>query len=78
MSDWTIRLPVRDRSDSIAEITFDARFLGEEDGKVTRHLVVQPLLDGDRTVGDLIDRVERADPAERRRMLDAARQAAGL
>jgi hypothetical protein len=75
---WQISIPYRDRSDSLAELGFDAGLLGEEDRAVTRHLVLRALLEGDKTTGDLLDRLEAADPTERRELLDDAREAAGL
>jgi hypothetical protein len=79
MSDWAIRIPYRRRDDLLADVDLAARReLEGEDAMVTRHLATAAMLAGDRTAGDLIDRIDRATPAQRRRLLDEARQAIGL
>jgi hypothetical protein len=79
VSDWAIRIPYRSRDDSLADVDLAAR--RELDGKdcvVTRQIAMEAMLNGDRTAGDLIDRVDRLSRAERRRLLDDAREAVGL
>jgi hypothetical protein len=76
---WEINLPVRDRADRLAEVAIDSHQLADPEERVTvRELVLQATLAGDRTAGDLLDRLEAAGPAGRRPILDDAREAAGL
>ena len=78
MSD-VIRVPFRDRADSLADVADNARALpAGEDRAVVRGLVLNGATDGLATAGDLLDRIEAATPAERRVMLDGARTRAGL
>jgi hypothetical protein len=73
MSD-VIRVPFRDRADSLADVADNARALpAGEDRAVVRGLVLNGATDGLATAGDLLDRIEAATPAERRVMLDGAR-----
>jgi hypothetical protein len=79
MSDNTIRVPFRDRDDTLAATADAARALpAGKDRDVVRGLVLNGARDGLATAGDLLDRIEAATPAERRVMLDGARTRAGL
>jgi hypothetical protein len=81
MSSWAIRIPYRNRGDSIAEA-------GIASGEAITHpkereVVVNVIgglmaTPGIATVGDALDRIDRASLAERRALLDRARVAAGL
>jgi hypothetical protein len=78
---WWIDVPLGDRDDRIdlADAYDVSRELQGDDAKVSRALVLLAVTDSAcRTYGDLRDRIESASPEERRSMLDAARQSAGL
>ena len=78
---WQIRIPHRNRRDApLTDVGFDARHLEDpEDRAVTRELVLDAMLNsGCETVGDLVDMVENAGPAQRRELLNKCRVAAGL
>lgn len=77
---WMLRIPFRDRRDSLIDVACAARELPDrEDRATTRALVIGAQLeDGLETAGQLLDRLEAAGPDERRQLLDAAREAAGL
>ncbi len=76
---WSLHVAHRRRDDSLVDVAGLARTLppGPE-RDVARELAVQARLDGLATAGQLIDRLEHADGAQRRRLLDRAREAAGL
>ena len=80
MSDWQLRIPYRSRSDSLTSVADAARELPtDEERAVVRQLVLDEIVGGSAaTAGELLDKVEKASPAERRRMLDDARAGAGL
>jgi hypothetical protein len=80
MSNWQLNIPHTSRSDPLAELPSLARQagLGEEDRAVVRELVLEAFSGGARTAGDLLDRLDAAELAERRAILDRARIAAGL
>jgi hypothetical protein len=77
---WTILLPHRARSDSLLDVVEAARELpAGEVRDVSRQLVLGALIDGTATsAGELLDKIEKAAPAERRKMLDDARVKAGF
>jgi HNH endonuclease len=77
---WQIRIPFRDRDEPLdADALTDLpAALEGEDRDVTRELMVQARLEGARTVGDVLDRVEAVGPRGRRQLLDEARTALGL
>jgi hypothetical protein len=76
---WEIRIPFRSRDDSLADVAGAARHLGDkEEAAVVRQLVLDAALASHRTAGDLIDNLDRLSPAERRRVLDKAREGSGL
>jgi hypothetical protein len=74
-----IRIPHRDRSDPLSSVGELARHLESPDESATvRELVTDAAGAGLTTVGDLLDRLGRLAPAERRALLDRARSSAGL
>jgi hypothetical protein len=77
---WQIDIPFRDRSAPLTEVAECARALpNDEERTIVRSLVLGEITRGSaQSVGDLIDKVEQASPAERREMLDQARVKAGL
>ena len=75
---WQIRVPHRDPGDSLVEVAGLARHLDGDDRLVAREVALGARLDGLATAGELLDRLERLEPNERRAMLDQARQACGL
>jgi hypothetical protein len=77
---WSIHVPHRLRSDSLSDVAVAARVLETDDERaVCRQIVLAEITRGTaKTAGELIDRLENAAPAERRKLLDAARVKAGL
>jgi hypothetical protein len=70
-----------DRSDSldVTAIENAAHGLKGEERQAVQMLMFEAATDSTlRTVGDLLDRIDRASPAERRQMFNSARQKAGL
>ena len=76
MAKWEIRIAYRDRDEPL--VTASQRSLPPEDRATARSLILRLATDGCGTVGQALDRLEAADSAERRRLLDDARAAAGL
>jgi hypothetical protein len=62
VSDWTIRVPHRTREDSLVDVAGLARTL-PDDRAVARQLAINARLDGLRTAGELIDRLDGLEPA---------------
>ena len=76
---WRIQIPNRGRDQSVADALLDARTVTDPESQaVARTILLEAAMNGMSTVGEVLDRIERADPAERRRILDAARVSAGL
>jgi hypothetical protein len=76
---YTISIPLRERSDSLSDVATATHGLSTDDARVTRQPVLDALVGGwATTAGELLDRLEKASPAERRKMLDDARVKAGL
>jgi hypothetical protein len=76
---WRISIPSRSRSDSLSDVAEAARVLPADEARVTRQLVLGAIVDGTATsAGELIDLLEKASPETRRKMLDTAREKAGL
>jgi len=74
-----VRVPYRSRDDSLVDVGAAARVIDDRvERETVRELAAQAHAAGDRTAGDLIDRIERADPAQRRAIVNRARSAAGL
>jgi hypothetical protein len=80
VSRWTIDLPHHgDPTAPLSTVVDAARSLPTDDARVvTRQIVLALATDGVATVGQALERLEAASPAERRALLDDARQAAGL
>jgi hypothetical protein len=79
MSDDTIRVPFRGRSDSLADVADAARALpAGEDRAVVRGLVLEAAESGMASAGDMLDALERMAPDGRRRLLDRARERADV
>ena len=80
MSDWQLRIPYRSRSDPLTDVVDAARELpAGEERAVVRQLVLDEIVGGSATTaGELLDRLKKAGPAGRRKMLDDARAGAGL
>ena len=79
MTEWAIRFPFREPDSPITDVAIDAQDLEDpEERAVVRALVLQAVLGGCATVGDLSVRLASQTPAERRPLLDSAREAAGL
>jgi len=77
MSEHWLRLPVRSRDDSLSELACDAQVLESEARAVVRQLVLDAV-GSCATVGELVDRIECANPTERRALLNRAHTGAGL
>jgi hypothetical protein len=76
---WTIDVPYRTRDDGLVDVAFAGRALPDPESRaVLRELVLEATVAGDRTAGDLFDRLAKITPAERRHLLDRMRERAGL
>ena len=78
---FEIHIPHRSPAEPLTAVADYARELPtDEDRTVVRHLVLGEVLSDDSaaTVGEFLDKLEKASPAERRERLDAARAKAGL
>jgi len=76
---WQIQIPFADRTESLVDVAAHARTLETDESRATvRQLVLDARLEGDRTAGDLLDRLAAMEPVERRQMLDIARVECGL
>lgn len=80
MTDWSLQIPFRSRSDPLTSVADAARELPtDEERAVVRQLVIDEIVGGSATtVGELLDKIEKAAPAACRKMLDDARVGAGL
>jgi hypothetical protein len=78
MSTWEIRVPHRGRDELLIDTASNCRHLPEGERDVARHVVFDAMQDGVRTAGELLDRLDGLEPAERRQLLDHARVEAGL
>ena len=76
---WTIDIPYRSRDDKLVDVAFAGRALPDPESRaVLRELVLEAAIAGDKTAGDLFDRLGRTEPADRRRLLDRLRERVGL
>ena len=77
---WKIQIPYRSSSDSLVDVAEACRELPTDESRdVARQIVLGELTNGSATTaGELLDQLEKASPAERRKTLDAARVEAGL
>jgi hypothetical protein len=73
-----IRVPYRDRDDSLADLGDLARAMPAEDRAVVRGLVLEAAESGMSTAGQVIDALEGMSVDERRRLRDRARERAGM
>ena len=80
MSDWSLQIPYRERSDPLTDVAEASRELPtDEERAVVRQLVLGEIVGGSATTaGELLDKIKAASPAERRELLDTARTKAGL
>ena len=78
MSTWAISVPHRGRDESLIDTASNCRHLPEGERDVARQIVFDAMQDGVRTAGGLLDRLDSLEPAERRQLLDHARQECGL
>jgi hypothetical protein len=70
VNDWVIRVPFRSREDSLDSVACEATGLPENaDRLVAQHLAILAQVTGDRTAGDLIDRLGAMTRKARRRVL---------
>src|SRR5690242_2007169 len=73
-----LNIPHRNRDDSLADVGGLAGRLGDpQEAEVVRELVAQAHQAGARTAGDLLDILDRANPAQRRELVDNAREITG-
>ena len=76
---WQIQLPYRHRSYALSIVGELANTLEtDEDCAAARQLVICGVMAGLSTAGELVDRVKALDTSQRRQILSAARQPAGL
>jgi hypothetical protein len=77
---WEIKLPFRSKDASVVEIAECARTLDDQSARaVVRKLAMLLAVDHNcETVADALYLLDKAAPAERRRLLDTARRRAGL
>ncbi len=78
---WTIDLPWRgDPEQPLLEAMTDTRVIEDREQRAVAYELMFDAYVSDHaeTLGEVVDNLERAEPAERRRMLDKARLAAGL
>jgi hypothetical protein len=74
-----LRIPYRDRSDSVVYAINDARAIEDPDERrVVRDVLKEAAVTGAATIGQLLDRLEGMTPNERRRVVDEARVRVGL
>jgi hypothetical protein len=80
VANWQIDIPHRSRDESVVDVLCDdLRAIEDRESRAVARAVLQEAAEsGTRTVGEVMDRLNRADPAEVREMLDRARVAAGL
>jgi hypothetical protein len=71
---WQLRIPHRDRDESLIEAVAQARELPPGLERDTlRALIVEVSTTGARNVGELLDLLETSTPAERQQFVDHAR-----
>jgi hypothetical protein len=79
LTEWRLHVPHRSRDDHLISVASQARVLDSDDGAVAREVAIRAQIDLGLTSADqLLDYLDRADAGERRRLLDQAREAAGL
>jgi hypothetical protein len=75
---WSIKVPHRTREDTLIDVAASATSLADDDRRVTQHIVLEAQVAGDRSAGDLLDRLGAMSREARRQVLDDAREASGL
>jgi len=78
---YEIPVPYRDREQPLVDVRSELRDapLDETETDLARAVIDEALFrEGDRTAGDLLDRLDHADGDQRRQILDRARAAIGL
>jgi hypothetical protein len=76
---WPIHIPYRDRSAPLTDVVDAARGLSTDDAAIARQIVLGEITRGSAaTIGELLDKLEKATPQERRKVLDTVRSGAGL
>jgi hypothetical protein len=76
---WAIQIPYRERSDSLSDVADAARGLSTDDAAIARQIVLGEIVGGTAaTAGDLLDKLEKATPEQRRKVLDDARVKGGM
>lgn len=78
---YEIPVAYRNREQPLVDVRSELRDapLDETDTELAREIIDQALfVEGERTVGELLDRLDRSDPERRRAVLDRARTAIGL
>jgi hypothetical protein len=78
MARWTVRIPHRDRGDSLVDVAAACRALPYEERAVTRQIVMEAELKGLTSAGQLIDHVAALSREQRRELIDRARAELGL
>jgi hypothetical protein len=78
MSDNTIKVPFRDRDDSLADVAEAAAVLACEDRAIARGLVLEAAESGMSTAGQVLDALGGMTVDARRRLLDRARARADI
>ena len=69
-----IRIPYRDRTDSLADLGDLARALPPEDCATVRGIVLEAATSGMTTAGQVLDALEAMTPDARRRLRDRAQE----
>ena len=76
---WTLDIAYRERSDSLVDLAFASKhFPTRRPGPWRVSFVLASTIAGDKTAGDLFDRLGTMDPADRRQLLDRLREQVGL
>lgn len=77
---WQLYVPHRSPDEPLADVALNAhRVLRGDDAVVARELATDAMFEyGEKTAGDLINRIKRASPGQRRTLLDRIRSRVGL
>ena len=78
MSEWQIRIPLRTKTDTLADVGSNASVLSEDDRRITREAVLVAAQAGVQSAQELTELIEDMTPTERRFTLDKLRQRVGL
>jgi hypothetical protein len=79
-SAWQIQIPHRSRDQGLLDAVDDIReaIPDRDESAVARQILLDAAIDGTERVGQLLDWIDSCEPAERRALLDQARERAGL